>query len=1090
MTLAFLLLLGAQVPHLRLQVAIDPAAGQIQGTAVWEGVPESIQVELFRDVVLLAPDAQEVDAREPHRRAWKVPGNAVLRFRGKIQDLPEEEGTLTFVRGDRTEGLIHAENVSLWGTTGWYPLIPGVETFTAEVEISLPSGYTPVLSGNLPIEVEETGTGVRYRYRTPFPVQDLALVANRFFVYEREHSGVRLRVLLLKENPELASVFLDALVGYLDRYQELLGPFPFDHFDVVENTFTTGYGFAGFTLLGSAVLQMGRRILQPGYLDHEFVHNWFGNALYTPRDGENWAEGLTSYFANYLNRERAGDDEARKYRFGLMVRFSARVDPARAYPLRHFRGKEEEFDNDIGYGKAAMFFHLLRRLAGDEAFFNIIRDMVHQRLGTVVRWDDFRHFFQMTLRDSLEWLFEEWLDRKDLPRFRLRLQSHRPSRGAYLLEGAIVQEGEVYHLSIPLVVRLADGSVERLNVWTMTRATPFRLTLRAPALRVDLDPDFHIFRRIPERSLPPTFQTALRRGGLTVVAPEPPGPFETLLERLREMKDIRIVRGFPERLPGGNVLVLSLGRPTLVPPRWWEFFPGARWEGDRLTILGRAIQGESTSAMAWIRRPDDVRRFLGVFWAESWNALQRAQYLPYYGWDSAIVFENGFPAARTLPMQVPEWSVYLPPIQEAIPIPSLTSYVRELSDSRWKGRNATAPEYRRIAELAAGWLEEVGLEPCFFLGDWLQEFRFRIKAPVSSTPTPAVPHSGSPEGEVRWERVVMMETPDPEAIRAVGAPTLLVTRASAWESLEPQLGLLQEAGAVALVLLYRTPEEVPPSLQMATTWPGNLWQPRAISPEIQWARAQARLEGKRLPIPVWLVSEEDFSDAWLRGRAQLAFDFRSFRSWNVLGCLPGDPARLVVASAHLDALGEHGGKRFSGALDNASGVAALLGAARFLAALRAGLRSRGRATLVFAFFGAEEWGLRGARAFLRMLPEGTEVVWNLNVDTVAQVGVEKAFLIGGTRDPETATVLQRVAEEMEIPLEGGLDRYALAGSDHFAFLEAGIPALDIFWADYRLVDSPEDRPSLISDASLERLARFLGRVLSAAWLSGARPGAW
>jgi hypothetical protein len=41
------------------------------------------------------------------------------------------------------------------------------------------------------------------------------------------------------------------------------------------------------------------------------------------------------------------------------------VDPEKDYPFRKFSAKEGDFEDDIGYGKASMVFHLLRRMAVD-----------------------------------------------------------------------------------------------------------------------------------------------------------------------------------------------------------------------------------------------------------------------------------------------------------------------------------------------------------------------------------------------------------------------------------------------------------------------------------------------------------------------------------------------------------------------------------------------------------------------------------------------------------------------------------------------------------------------------------------------------
>ncbi|MFR1242822.1 MAG: M20/M25/M40 family metallo-hydrolase, partial [Butyricimonas faecihominis] len=81
---------------------------------------------------------------------------------------------------------------------------------------------------------------------------------------------------------------------------------------------------------------------------------------------------------------------------------------------------------------------------------------------------------------------------------------------------------------------------------------------------------------------------------------------------------------------------------------------------------------------------------------------------------------------------------------------------------------------------------------------------------------------------------------------------------------------------------------------------------------------------------------------------------------NVIGVIKGvDTTSSIVLGAHLDHLGNNG-LMFPGALDNASGVALQLAVAKALAA--SGIKPE--KNIVFAFFGAEERGIKGAIHYL------------------------------------------------------------------------------------------------------------------------------
>jgi len=102
---------------------------------------------------------------------------------------------------------------------------------------------------------------------------------------------------------------------------------------------------------------------------------------------------------------------------------------------------------------------------------------------------------------------------------------------------------------------------------------------------------------------------------------------------------------------------------------------------------------------------------------------------------------------------------------------------------------------------------------------------------------------------------------------------------------------------------------------------------------------------------------------------------------NVIGVIPGSDPHLkdevIMVGAHLDGQGNPG-HLFPGALDNASGVADIMAAARALAQLPAPKR-----TIAFFFIGAEEKGLLGALEYAQApLFSKEKTVCYINLDMV------------------------------------------------------------------------------------------------------------
>ena len=66
------------------------------------------------------------------------------------------------------------------------------------------------------------------------------------------------QVYLRKPDPALASKYLDATSRYLRMYNELIGPYPYKKFALVENFWETGFGMPSFTLLGPKIIETAK----------------------------------------------------------------------------------------------------------------------------------------------------------------------------------------------------------------------------------------------------------------------------------------------------------------------------------------------------------------------------------------------------------------------------------------------------------------------------------------------------------------------------------------------------------------------------------------------------------------------------------------------------------------------------------------------------------------------------------------------------------------------------------------------------------------------------------------------------------------
>ena len=180
--------------------------------------------------------------------------------------------------------------------------------------------------------------------------------------------------------------------------------------------------------------------------------------------------------------------------------------------------------------------------------------------------------------------------------------------------------------------------------------------------------------------------------------------------------------------------------------------------------------------------------------------------------------------------------------------------------------------------------------------------------------------------------------------------------------------------------------------------------------------------------------------------AVIGHKIRTATSQNVLGLIKGSerPDEVVIYTAHWDHLGRNfglpGDQIFNGAIDNATGVAALLEMARNIA-----LHKPKRSVLMLAVT-LEESGLLGSRFYAEnpVFPMNKTLA-NINMDALKLIGPSKDVEVVGFANSELEDILKPFAAKQNRVLvpEPTPENGFYFRSDHFNFAKMGVPALYI-----------------------------------------------
>ena len=198
-----------------------------------------------------------------------------------------------------------------------------------------------------------------------------------------------------------------------------------------------------------------------------------------------------------------------------------------------------------------------------------------------------------------------------------------------------------------------------------------------------------------------------------------------------------------------------------------------------------------------------------------------------------------------------------------------------------------------------------------------------------------------------------------------------------------------------------------------------------------------------------LAQTRDFKPVELKGltlSASYAVDAQVIKSKNVAARIDGSkrPNQVVMYSAHWDHLGvgqpdAKGDKIYNGAVDNGTGLAAILELARIYAQQPAPERS-----MVFLAVTAEEKGLMGSEYYAaNPLYPLAATAGVINIDAISPKGPARDFTISGSAKVDLIDQLVATAKKWNVtytpdpkPEAGHFFR-----SDHFPFAKRGVPAI-------------------------------------------------
>jgi Zn-dependent M28 family amino/carboxypeptidase len=408
---------------------------------------------------------------------------------------------------------------------------------------------------------------------------------------------------------------------------------------------------------------------------------------------------------------------------------------------------------------------------------------------------------------------------------------------------------------------------------------------------------------------------------------------------------------------------------------------------------------------------------------------------------------------------------------------ALRRHIDVLASDDFAGREpGTESEQKSIAYIA-GQMRSFGLEPAGPSNSWYQPLEVIVRRPGDQTSSWWVRGRKNERIELGRDELILFGRSAREVLES--APVVFAGHGA----VIPAKGIDQLAGAdlkgAVVLILYDAPEAAgfPGYAERAEAvaaagaaavigiigrdlpWPVvqrvydagqkrlSIHAPPPLAGAISQAAAESLFRAAGQDLAALLATPgPEFTPVAIKLRAgfEVATEIETIRSNNVIGRIRGSGGgkESLLYLAHWDHLGlceKEGPDRIcNGAVDNASGIAALLEAARAL-----GHGPRPKRDILFLATTAEEMGLLGAEYFASRppVPLGS-IVAAINMDTLAIAPKGEKVAVMGRGRAELDALIDRTVAEAGRSLDNDDEAAALVErQDGWALARAGVPAI-------------------------------------------------
>lgn len=388
--------------------------------------------------------------------------------------------------------------------SGWFPCkdVPEDKADSVDIFITVPDTLTAVSNGKL-VEVISRGDSlVTYHWKESYPIATylISLAITKYLhwsdTYYGEEGSMPVDYWVYPECDSVAREVLPKTVDMIEFFSSIWGEYPF----IKEK-----YGQAQFNWGGGMEHQTCTSI---GGFDelltcHELAHQWWGDMVTCANWHHIWLnEGFARYSEALWEEHIFGK--------GALCSYVESLDNPQDW------GSDRVYVEDttsvsnifslVVYNKGAWVLHMLRKVVGEDKFFDIFREYRNRYEYSVATTEDFKEVCEYIYGDTLDWFFDEWVYSTGRPHYYVSY--------SYFSEGdstvvdiylSQIQSGIIFKMPVDILITSSSGEDTLLTVWSDKRSQEYRFKLpgKFSGINVEIDPENWILKNVTYKEIVP-----------------------------------------------------------------------------------------------------------------------------------------------------------------------------------------------------------------------------------------------------------------------------------------------------------------------------------------------------------------------------------------------------------------------------------------------------------------------------------------------------------------------------------------------------------------------------------------------------------